>query len=61
MPRVERVHCCYSSVVTECLDVGVPFTELQEERSLALAEILEVPLAQPERVASDVDQFLRRP
>ena len=58
---MKLVHCCYSPVVTEFLDAGVPRTELREERSLALAEIFEIPLAQPERVASDVDQFLRRP
>ena len=62
MLRMELVHCWYSPAVTEPLDVeGVPFTELREERSLAPAEIFEVPRAQLERVANEVDQLLRRP
>ena len=58
---MQLIHCCDALVITEILDVGVPLLELPEERCLALAEIVEVHLAQQERVASGVDQRLRRP
>ena len=59
---MEIAHCWESPVLTVLLDVGdVPFSELREERSLALAEIVDVKLAQPERPASVLDQLWRRP